>query len=1043
MFSILASILFINPTKSYAAPLISKTFPDPNASTNYPLYMTIGTGEFDGSVAAAVIISDSPGVYGLIIDEAQWCNTNSAYSGYGRALDLPKRSDGYTQPYFSTNFNVFNYNVGGNSLGASIGSLSTGYVANCVARTAGFTFTLGPSNFNPTTGKYSALFIANVSGIKNPLYGGVAPAAAENSFRLTIGGPGNPGLTFLPASVSGIPSFFNISNRNRPNNSVADYNLDFTLPCSITTAKGVSIRFADADNGVYQQSAAFPMALTITLTPGYPTTIITGGNGTTGAGLSPSYPATLQPATPYALRIDGLSYINAITYNVTIDPSLITASNNCPSQAGYIDSCQLVAGNTIFYGWAWSSTATTSSDPTVNLAVGGTPSPSINNLASDIDYRTPDVENWLNNNKPGQPKIPNYGFQWNAGQLTKGNSYTISGIIAGGTALGINTASTAPPNGVGYGFPGNAVPQECMAVQNVTIQGTIMNAYDVSLKYSGLTVNTCVAGVSATTNSNGYYSFTVPKGTSFCVYVGSALPIGANGSYVRPWTVGYTVLCPAFDVTTRTPKNYCTAPNPTTTPSGSLGRYDNQVAGLDGANGYDRWGDVSFDGGYDFALTFPTSISCTLTPDGTAETLTTYVPNISVKNGGTVGTPPITNGTTLVQINDPTTPTTSNGNFPDLTYSSSAYSPTGTPSFIMTPSALPTPPTPGPYTVAATVSGQADGSSVSNTCTTTINRANLPYLKTYGADVWAGGSYNASACATDGGGIYTYSNGSGTNAKGSSGQLGVMALLDIKGFYSSSLKGSGTTTPIKGSTFSNTAGNGTYGGAFGGKAACMPDYYTRTQDTTISAQSIMASSVSFSAGKSRYTLSGPLTINALSVLAGSQVAVYVDGDVYIKGNITYGTGANTQDQLPYLAIIATGNIYIDPTVTRIDGLLIAQPKDLTTTNPTDGRIYTCAPNGVAPSDTDLYTKCSSQLVINGALVAQQVKFMRTFKSLKDSSPVETPNFATGEFTNAAEVINYTPEMYLAPSPLRDPNQTTKSSGIYGKYDAVFSLPPVY
>jgi len=211
------------------------------------------------------------------------------------------------------------------------------------------------------------------------------------------------------------------------------------------------------------------------------------------------------------------------------------------------------------------------------------------------------------------------------------------------------------------------------------------------------------------------------------------------------------------------------------------------------------------------------------------------------------------------------------------------------------------------------------------------------------------------------------------------------------------------------------------------------------------------------AGKSRYMMSGPLlTLAGATIPAGSQNAVYVDGDVYITNDITFTAGAGTQAQLPYFALIVSGNIYISPTVKRIDGMYIAQPRNLNAAAPSDGRIYTCAPGGTAPTPANVYSSCSTeQLVVNGALVAQQVKFMRTYKTLReavafeepnsiDGAGVVTPDYATGSGTNAAEVINYTPEMYLATSPLRDPGQTSAgSSGLYGKYDAIFSLPPVY
>ena len=95
---------------------------------------------------------------------------------------------------------------------------------------------------------------------------------------------------------------------------------------------------------------------------------------------------------------------------------------------------------------------------------------------------------------------------------------------------------------------------------------------------------------------------------------------------------------------------------------------------------------------------------------------------------------------------------------------------------------------------------------------------------------------------------------------------------------------------------------------------------------------------------------------------------------------------------------------------------------------------------------EVYDNCKgSPLVVNGALVAQEVKLMRTINSLNQSSLLESPNdfnAGTGPNLKAAEVINYTPEIYLAPSPLKDPNSSSSASGVQ-PYDAIFSLPPVF
>jgi hypothetical protein len=88
------------------------------------------------------------------------------------------------------------------------------------------------------------------------------------------------------------------------------------------------------------------------------------------------------------------------------------------------------------------------------------------------------------------------------------------------------------------------------------------------------------------------------------------------------------------------------------------------------------------------------------------------------------------------------------------------------------------------------------------------------------------------------------------------------------------------------------------------------------------------------------------------------------------------------------------------------------------------------------------------LVVNGAFVAQHVQLQRTFGSLRNSVSGETPQSAahacevgsTGTANRgdcAAEIFNFSPEMYLAQPPFM-PSGGPASS----KYDYITSLSPV-
>lgn len=355
-------------------------------------------------------------------------------------------------------------------------------------------------------------------------------------------------------------------------------------------------------------------------------------------------------------------------------------------------------------------------------------------------------------------------------------------------------------------------------------------------------------------------------------------------------------------------------------------------------------------------------------------------------------------------------------------------------------------PSPGTYNVSVLINF-TDGVSAPGSvpCSATITVYAKPYLKTFGADVSAGGTFSpaGSDCPTTptGGGIYTFTK-TGTNNSGASSQFGVLALLSVNQFYSSARRTALNVPPNAppiGTTFANTtnAGDPTYGGGFGGSGPCITDYYIGTQDPNLPTSTF--GSFVAGGGRQRYSMApGTLaTGGGLTVPVGTQAAIYIDGDVFISGSGISFAGLppapNTRSQMPNFALIVRGNIYISNSVTTLDGLYVAQPEiadpDL------GGRIYTCAINiGQFYAANQLQGSCNSKLTVNGALVARQIKFYRTPGTVKDSTTTEASTSG-----NIAEVINFTPEMYMAPTALMDPNGGTSS----GPYDSIYSLPPVF
>ncbi|MBP9738085.1 hypothetical protein KBD20_00180 [Candidatus Saccharibacteria bacterium] len=190
---------------------------------------------------------------------------------------------------------------------------------------------------------------------------------------------------------------------------------------------------------------------------------------------------------------------------------------------------------------------------------------------------------------------------------------------------------------------------------------------------------------------------------------------------------------------------------------------------------------------------------------------------------------------------------------------------------------------------------------------------------------------------------------------------------------------------------------------------------------------------------------GKLDIPATLLTAGTRKTIVVDGNVTIKGNITY-PASYTSASIPYLKIIAN-NIYIEANAKQIDANLVAYPNTAT-----NGVLDTCSnmqwqPSAVATpgnwSSTEKMTTGSckrtpNSFVVNGAVAARRILWKRTNGTLglKDSAADPTCYFANYDdaadvpWINpaaankvdlavqryekcAAELIKFSPEAYLA------------------------------
>ncbi len=265
-----------------------------------------------------------------------------------------------------------------------------------------------------------------------------------------------------------------------------------------------------------------------------------------------------------------------------------------------------------------------------------------------------------------------------------------------------------------------------------------------------------------------------------------------------------------------------------------------------------------------------------------------------------------------------------------------------------------------------------------------------PIVKFKGLDV--------NFCNAGGGSVYTWArkNNAETAYIGSSSQYALFVydqingngIDDKKGFFSGAT--SNSTNP-KRLTFANTSG--TFGADWGDTGACT-DYFAEEYYALPSPPA-----------------AGDLTISSDTIDIGEHKTTYVNGDAFINGNITYASDWGTErSNIPSYRLIVSGNIYISPSVTQLDGFYFAT-----------GNIYTCSSDGSFPG----YSSCTGTLKVYGAFEALgNIKYWRTGGTLATNIP--------------AEEFIFSPEMLLSRWMGGDAPSIT-DNGI----DSIKSLPPVF
>jgi hypothetical protein len=318
-----------------------------------------------------------------------------------------------------------------------------------------------------------------------------------------------------------------------------------------------------------------------------------------------------------------------------------------------------------------------------------------------------------------------------------------------------------------------------------------------------------------------------------------------------------------------------------------------------------------------------------------------------------------------------------------------------------------------------------------------------PYTRFYGADISAGGGFNTSAGLGSCSAVNTFASAFGPMRSdifaGSGAQLAVFAIDVIQGIQPLSRS---TRTPTQ-LAFSNTTptpniDSRKFGGSFGSKL-CAHNYFGDVPENApwvaanVNLGSLEANDTD------RYYRSGNINLTGL-LPDGKRAVIYVNGNVTIKdpvgGKVGFATSTyewGSIDQVPSLYIIASGNINVNNDVTRLDGTFISQ----------GGEIHSCAVNGNYPTISQLTEQCRTQLVVNGAFIANKVNLLRTLGSLRESYSLEVPTSdptpndpapTTPASSRAAEIFIFNPTQWLT-------NGGGLPSNSKMQIDSYTSLPP--
>lgn len=545
-------------------------------------------------------------------------------------------------------------------------------------------------------------------------------------------------------------------------------------------------------------------------------------------------------------------------------------------------------------------------------------------------------------------------------------------------------------------------------------QGRLFDTFDTTKNRQGI-IDSCYYGTTRTSDTNGQFTFVANKASTFCVHLLDLTSPGIDTQdriNVYPYGEGYTVatndqVCAAGTWCSGVPVYNCQIMLSTTTSTcgGKLVRQSQR--------------------GLDLSVSWAPVVTCAVnasnTEIGSTVTYTMSVNNNTRTNKGAI---PDIYGTATVSLNPTTGVSSATASNSTLT----AAAPLGygtTKTLTMTPNITFT--ASNTYTVTGSMPWTGGGYSATATCapdTTAV--VDSPYLRVYGGDVLAGSGFGDS-CSNVTADVKSYAKQVTTPTTGWVGagtQLGAIVSGTLNQFLTHDLVS--TNTPLARS-FANTGPNG---GAFG-STLCAYDFWANSAPKAVTSSATTVDISTLPSGKHRFPANTTLTASAPLT---TQLSIFVNGHVIIGSDLKQTTSWANVQSIPSLYIVSKGgNVLIRPVAHQIDGILVAEPADLNNVNDPYGKIYTCVSDTGIASPTVAQQapggNCNSGLLINGALVAKKINFLRTRGSLSSATIGEKYTSS-----NIAEIIRYIPDTFMS-TPSLIPEFSIDA------FDSVVSLPP--